>query len=329
MIEHDSPFQRAYGWAAAPLSRLAEHDLDLLRMVLGGGPGTLHTFAAVIAEREAALLADPAGWAHRMAHAPRQQLLQHAYGSLPPGFPAALGKLGHEVAPREAYRALLRAFSISDFALVLRRRSKITPAFIALLNTPEARPLNSKLLMRLSFDDSEGVEALREALVLRSHTEPWSDHLEQLRSCETPKQLLHWLEYRWERPFPAPPWPGDDLLEPVRDATALRRLGSEMRNCLAEQVIAIGRGTDYVYVTRSLPRIAVGLRLRAGRWFATQILEGRNRRPQSTARGEVVARLIQAGIPVDLDHETYALIERALERREDDDLRFGVLRRLG
>ncbi len=329
MIEHDSPLQRAYGWAAVPLGLLAQHDHDLLRMVMGGGPGTVHTFAAVLAEREAAALADPAGWAQRMAHSPRQQLLEHAFGAIPNGFVGALGKLGHEVAPREAYRALLSAFAIPDFALVLRRRGKLTPAFIALLTTPEARPLNPKLLMRLSFDDAEGVEALREALVLRSHTEPWSDHLEALRACETPKQLLHWLEYRWERPFPAPPWPGDDLLEPVTDAASLRRLGGEMRNCLAEQVVAVGRGTDYIYVTRTAPRIAVGLRLRAGKWFATQILEGRNRRPESTPRREVMAHLIQAGIPVDLDHETYALIERALERRDDDDLRFHPLRRLG
>ena len=108
----------------------------------------------------------------------------------------------------------------------------------------------------------------------------------------------------------------------------LRRVGTEMRNCLAEQVVEVGRGTEYYYLTRGTPRIAVGLQLRAGKWFATQILEARNRRPKTQARREVLARLTRAGIPVDIDHETYSLLQRVLEQDEGEQIVFRRGRRV-
>ncbi len=325
MIEPNSPLARAYGWAAEPLDALLQVSDDLLRTVASGGPNTIHTLAAVLAEREAEARADPAAWADKLAHAPRVELLQQAFGCVPPGFQAALGKLGHKAAPRATYGVLHRACTMPEFMLVLRRRTKISAAFITLLTAPEARRLNARLLSKLAFEDTEGVEALLEALALRARTAPWSEHLDQLSACETPKQLLEWIEYHWEKPFPMPPWAGDDLLEPITDANTLRRVGTEMRNCLAEQVSEVGRGLDYYYVTRGTPRIAVGLHLRAGKWFATQILEARNRRPKAAARRQVLAHLTRAGIPVDIDPETYALIERALGQRDQDDLRIRLI----
>lgn len=314
MYERGSPLERSYGWAAPTVGALARIGRDFERMVLTGGPHTVQVLAALLAnpEHEAAALRAPVTAAVRLARTPRDRLLLRAYGTVPEGFQAALIKIGPTVAPRACYGQLHAALADPILARVIRLRRTLPEGFLRLLGTPVAGLLHPRLLIRLRLDEPAAADALIEALLLRRTTPPWSERLAELRACARPAEFYRWLRFRFELPFPPPPWPGDDLLEPVTSAEALKELGAEMRNCLAEQAIDVGRGTMYFYATRAEPRVVAGLELSGARWQVTEVLASRNRQPKPELRKAVLDRLVGAGFLVNLDHHTHELVMRAL-----------------
>jgi hypothetical protein len=81
-----------------------------------------------------------------------------------------------------------------------------------------------------------------------------------------------------EAAFPAPPWPGTDLLKPVTSRAALHRIGIELKNCLetpswlARSVLKVLNGTDYFYEWRGEQRALLQfVRLLDVGWYLEQI----------------------------------------------------------
>ena len=79
-------------------------------------------------------------------------------------------------------------------------------------------------------------------------------------------------------PFPAPPWPGTDLLKPVTSRTALHRIGVELKNCLsaprwlAQAVLKVLNGTVYFYEWGGEQRALLQfVRLQDIGWYLEQI----------------------------------------------------------
>jgi hypothetical protein len=95
--------------------------------------------------------------------------------------------------------------------------------------------------------------------------------------------------------FPAPPWPGTDLLKPVTSRAALHRIGTELKNCLetpqwlARSVLKVLNGTDYFYEWRGEQRALLQfVRLLDVGWYLEQI-EGSEREDVSeTTQKQIV-----------------------------------------
>ena len=66
-------------------------------------------------------------------------------------------------------------------------------------------------------------------------------------------------------PFPAPPHPGTDLIQPIANQDALAEEGRKMQHCVYSYIRDIQTGRYYVYHMDSPQRLTIGVRVRDGK----------------------------------------------------------------
>jgi hypothetical protein len=155
-------------------------------------------------------------------------------------------------------------------------------------------------------------------LVMRGHISPgdlatfgWTlSRIKQLKDQEAYERVLAStdpltavVQLLLEAAFPAPPWPGTDLLKPVTTRAALHRIGVELKNCLetpqwlARSVLKALNGTDYFYEWRGEQRALLQfVRLLDVGWYLEQIEGFDGRGVSETTQKQIIETC--SGAPV-------------------------------
>lgn len=137
------------------------------------------------------------------------------------------------------------------------------------------------------LDDLDAAERVRLLRMVKGVTN-WADLDRRLR--EGTRRILR------SRPFPLPPIPGDDLLQPILDGDDLAREGRDLRHCAGGYGDEVRLGQCYFYRWLGAERATVELALGEDfRWRLNQAL-GSNNVDVSRATWDRIAALVAAQV---------------------------------
>jgi hypothetical protein len=177
--------------------------------------------------------ADPAATFRRLMTAKGRNLIEAAYGICPAGLIRALAKCGPQARQRTFYRALVEALTRDDLGAKFIRHSNSLSDDVVLNVAALPTHLQSKPLFEalrtgaICFEDLAHFAWAVAAIERQSVEGSAAMILRATKPLDALKEAIQSL------PFPAPPWPGDDLLRPVGSRTQLNCIARLLDNCLA------------------------------------------------------------------------------------------------
>lgn len=244
------------GWATDALVKLDDAEPGVLARVLTAAPARRQAIFAALAAQEikAGDICQPddlfpTSFAEVVRHGRAMDILRHAYGDVPEGFPGLLERVGEKPLPRSRDYIALHAFAASDDtrgADALRGSGRITCRKLEVLAALDPRWRHANTLERIDT----GVEAMRFNSALEFVQSVNSKATDEVvagaigrmsRSSSLPKLLDRFLR-RADRLPPHPVPVGDNELRPLATMRDLLEAGRKYRNCLPHRLSEIAAG---------------------------------------------------------------------------------------
>ncbi len=225
----------AYRWACPMVERMMRHRPAIAADLLQADAATKHFVALAIR-----------GWELRQGRCERalQQLSEDLFSRPRPAVLAEvwgvrLGKLGflrrlpRRVLSRHHYEHLVTAWCDPHRRQLLSQCARISRGEIEAIASVD-QPLNNA---SVRFAAKIGAELSDYVLAVVRRHRPDFDNISlaaALRELKRAEKLAGWLHtVLGHAGLPPPPWPGTEMIVPLRTVAEIRATGREFRNCLA------------------------------------------------------------------------------------------------
>jgi hypothetical protein len=237
----------------------------------------------------------------RLTYVKGRDLIDEAYACYPLGVMKALGRLGAAARSPRVYRALIQALCAEGAGAKLLWHSSHLSDEIILGVSLLPSGLKAQAVLDLFKEGKLGIEAVGFFT--------WTlARIDALKGSHVAQEILAAakpLEALWEAladfPFPAPPWPGKDLLRPVTSRADLERIGSEFENCLSTSpqsrgaVQGVINGVTYFYEWRGQEHAVLEFcRVGSVGWFLREVRGPKNQFVSDQTRSEIRCLLSEA-----------------------------------
>jgi hypothetical protein len=179
-----------------------------------------------------------------------RDLIARLYGRCPFGLVGCLKKLPRRIMSGSAYLRLIVLLEEPRAAKVLWHADRLTPNMITLLQRVDPALRRSKFVGWLAVPRAVEVVDYLIAAILRARPDVERQQLlSSLARVGSASSLETWC-VRWlsKAALPDPPWPGIELLRPLRTVGELKATGRRFQNCLAAKIGSVLARRRYYYV---------------------------------------------------------------------------------
>lgn len=300
------------GWCTEALVKLDDEAPGVLARVLTAAPARRQAiFAALAVREEKAGVIDvedesliPIIFAEIVRHGRAADILRHAFGDVPQGFPGLLAQIGERPLPRAKDYLVLHGLLISDDprgADALRGSGRITCRKLEVLHALDPRWRHANTLERLDT----GAEAMTfnkavafvQSVNTKASDEVVAGAIALMRPTSSLPRLLDRLLRRADRLPPHPLSDGDNELRPLASMRDLMEAGRKYRNCLVHRMADVAAGKMAVAEYRAACLVEFRPLTRGAGWLLRDVHIERNRPVPLTLIAEVEAKCDQIGIP--------------------------------
>lgn len=299
------------GWATAALVKLDDEASGILSRVLTAAPARRQAIFAVLAlQEEKSGVFDvgdgliPPSLAEVVRHGRATDILRHAFGEVPEGFPGLLTRIGERPLPRSKDYLALYDLLVSDDARgaeALRGSGRITCRKLEVLAALDPRWRHANTVQRIDSGPEamtfNGAVAFVQSLNSKATDEAVEGAIALMRPTSTLPRLLDRFLRRADRMPPHPVQHGDNELRPLATMRDLLEAGRKYRNCLAYRMADVAAGRMAVAEFRSECLLEFRpLSLGAG-WMLRDVHVERNRPVALTLSDAAEAKCDEIGIP--------------------------------
>lgn len=244
------------GWSTDALVKLDDEVPGILSRVLTAAPARRQAIFAALAAREVndglfgrADSLFPPDLAEVLRHGRISDILRHAFGQVPQGFPGALERVGERPLDRpEDYLAIRDVLASDDqrAATALRSGGKITRAKMRVMAALDPRWLHANTLSRI--DSPVEANAFNHAVAFvqsvntNSTEEAVAEAIARMNPTSTLPRLLQRMLHRADRLPPHPVSVEDKELRPLLTVNHHLQVGRRYRNCVSSKVPEVAAG---------------------------------------------------------------------------------------
>lgn len=300
------------GWATDALVRLDDEAPGVLSRVLTASPPRRQAIFAALAAREEkagvfgvedeSLI--PITFAEVIRHGRAADILRHAFGDVPQGFPGLLSQIGERPLPRAKDYLVLHGLLISDDprgADALRGSGRITCRKLEVLRALDPRWRYANTLERLDT----GTEAMTfnkavafvQSVNTKASDEVVAGAIALMKPTSSLPKLLDRLLRRADRLPPHPLSEGDNELRPLASMRDLLEAGRKYRNCLAHRLADVAAGKMAMGEFRGECLVEFRPLTRGAGWLLRDVHVERNSPVPLAVIAEVEAKCDAFGIP--------------------------------
>ncbi|WP_191555775.1 hypothetical protein [Brevundimonas aurantiaca] len=300
------------GWATDALVRLDDETPGVLSRVLTASPPRRQAiFAALAARGEKAGVFGvedesliPITFAEVIRHGRAADILRHAFGGVPQGFPGLLAQIGERSLPRAKDYLVLHGLLISDDprgADALRTSGRITCRKLEVLTALDPRWRHANTLDRIDTHSEamafNSAVAFIQSVNSKATNEVVANAIALMRPTSSLPKLLDRLLRRADRLPPHPLSDGDNELRPLASMRDLLEAGRKYRNCLAHRLADVAAGKVAIGEFRGECLVEFRPLTQGTGWLLRDVHIERNSPVPLALIGEVEAKCDALGIP--------------------------------
>lgn len=299
------------GWSTNALVQLDDEVPGVLARVLtAAAPRKQAIFAALAAREEKVGVFEgdddlfARSFAEVVRHGRAADILRHAFGDVPQGFPGLLAQIGERSLPRAKDYLVLHGLLISDDprgADALRASGRITFRKLEVLTALDPRWRHANALDRI--DTHSEATAFNSALAFvqsmnsKATDEVVANAIALMRPTSSLPKLLDRLLRRADRLPPHPLSEGDNELRPLVSMRDLLEAGRKYRNCLAHRLADVAAGKMALGEFRGECLVEFRPLTQGAGWMLRDVHIARNSPVPLDLIGEVEAKCDALGIP--------------------------------
>lgn len=301
--------EHAFGkrhWAAPWALALCEADPQFLTHLAEQPRGYAHFLCLIRMALPAQGADDSARAQARMLRAhSKKALLKTWFSSCPAGIINLLPKLPNKPLREHEYRWLIDALADSKIRKHLMHTKRIKRFDILLANDALNFPAQFRAAAMRCVQGEDDYETFLRTMHAANRLGMNITGREIVQAAEQAgaQKLDDWLMDKVAgRPFPPPPWEGDDKVRPIRSLAELKDAGEKFDNCLAggrnqrQYASRVVAGLVYFYVCDHMPAlIEVECEIFWG-WRIDEMNGVKNRDLTSRQQNELTQRFMKAGI---------------------------------
>ena len=260
-------------------------------------PWWRHLAYAALEFHDIAIRADPKLWALRLSTEGAKRLIERTFGRPINGMLGALQKLGPSAARRQTYRRLLDCLSQPSRLKYVQHAQVLDSDRIEALWALTEDALSANLVESCSTPYvveviNYAAGCVRRALPAEHHANAWRSLRTQRDLQGVYRWLLNWLK---RVPFPAPPWSGSALLQPIADGRELANMAKAFDNCAMSHIGMLIEGRTALYVWRgTMPAMAQLTRDPFFGWVVGEVSCKGNEIPHDALRDEILGHFRSA-----------------------------------
>lgn len=301
--------ENAFGkrhWAAPWALALCEADPQFLTHLAEQVRGYAHFLCLI----RMALLAQGAGdnaqTQVRMLRAhSKKALLKKLFPSCPAGIVNLLHKLPNKPLQEHEYRSLIDALADDKIRKHLLHIKRIRKFDILLANDAANFPAQFRTAAMRCIKNEDDFETFWRTMHTADKLGLNIAEREIVQAADQAgaRKLDDWLMDKIaERPFPPPPWEGDDEVRPIRSLAELKSAGEKFNNCLTgarrqkQYASRIAAGFVCFYVCDRMPALVEVEREIFWGWSIDEMKGVKNKALTSRQRHELTQRFLKVGI---------------------------------
>jgi len=299
------------GWATDALVKLDDEVPGILARVLTAGPQRRQAiFAGLAGQEEKPGVFDvgdgliPPSLAEVVRHGRAADILRHAFGEVPEGFPGLLTRIGERPLPRsKGYLALYDLLMSDDVrgAEALRGSGRVTSRKLEVLSALDSRWRHANTLERIDSGPEamtfNGAVAFVQSVNSKATDEAVAGAIALMRPTSTLPRLLDRFLRRADRMPPHPVQQGDNEIRPLATMRDLLEAGRKYRNCLAYRLGEIAAGKMAVAEFRGECLLEFRPLTLGSGWFLRDVHVERNRPVALTLSEAAEAKCDEIGMP--------------------------------
>lgn len=300
------------GWCTTPLVKLDDEVPGVLsRLLTASPPRRQAIFAALAAREEKAAAFDvedesliPITFAEVVRHGRAADILRHAFGEVPQGFPGILAQIGERSLPRAKDYLVLHGLLISDDprgAEALRASGRITCRKLEVLTALDPCWRHANTLGRIDTHSEamafNSAVAFVQSMNSKATDEVIANAIALMRPTSSLPKLLDRLLRRADRLPPHPLSEGDNELRPLASMRDLLEAGRKYRNCLAHRLADVAAGKMALGEFRGECLVEFRPLTQGAGWLLRDVYIARNSPVPLDLIGEVEAKCDALGIP--------------------------------
>lgn len=228
----------------------------------------------------------------RLTSMKAKDLIAQAYGVRPRGIRGVLGRLGPKARPPEVYRALIAALQNAGPGAELLMR--VGEPFDSLIETIAVLPdrIGKHTLAALVHPGIQPEDLALFVWTVSCLERAGAASVRLLLNAREPIKAL--LAILLEREFPAAPWEGTEMLQPIASADELFDQATRFKNCLRRtqygisEALKVQNGTKYFYEWKGEEPALIDLvRLAKVGWYVNDVQGPSNVEIPQTSRAEI------------------------------------------
>jgi len=238
----------------------------------------------------------------------KRKLLKELFPTCPAAMVNLLPKLPHKPLQAHEYRSLIQALADNKIRKHFLHIKRIKKFDILLADDALNFPPHYRTAAMCCIKDEGDIETFCRTM----HAAKTLDmNIAEREIVQAAKQvgthsLDDWLMDKIAgRPFPPPPWDGDDHIRPIRSLDELKSTGEKFNNCLTggrnqkQYASRVAAGFIYFYVCDHMPALVkVECEILWG-WHIDEMVGVKNKPLTSRQEHELVRQFLKAGIATD------------------------------
>jgi len=241
----------------------------------------------------------------------KRKLLKELFPSCPTGIVNLLPKLPSKPLLQHEYRSLLHALADKRIRKHLMHIKRIKKFDLLLASDALHFPAQFRAAAMRGIKDEDDYEAFLRVMHAANKLDLNIAEREIVQAADQleARDLDDWLMGKVaERPFPTPPWAGDDEVRPVRSRAELKDAGEKFDNCLSgsrrqiRYAFSVAAGFIYFYVCERMPALVKVEHEIFWGWRIDEMEGAKNESLTSRQEHELTRRFLKAGIAPEQGH---------------------------
>ena len=309
----DWVIERFFGgrhWCNRWVSELCASDPAFLTHLSEQREGYIHYLCLVrLAWRKKQVQLSIAEQALVLRQSTQKSLLHSLYHPCPEGLLKTLTKLGHIPLSRKYYQLLIALLGKVETRAYLAHSSRVRAYHLRWLNDFPTDLLQISVLRSIkNASDYRMLQSIEAVLRVLQKDPKHASKFDAVKRLKTLSQLENWIQrFVLTLTFPPAPWSGNNEIQPITTAKALKATAHMFSNCIYGYVRSVLLGYRYLYICERGPVVIALKRDPLLNWHIEEINGVNNTKPDDNIVDDIERAFSEAHFSTRLDNSLDAL----------------------